>query len=299
VASTKVLLTGAAGMVGRTLHERLPEHARIVALQHRTPVPPRRRDDRVLRIDLAALPPLRAAVLEERPDVILHCGAISSLGACRSDPHRAHLVNVVATRVLAEVAAERRAYLVFCSTDQVFDGRTAPYGEADRPRPLSAYGEGKVAAEEAVRAAGGEALILRLALVLGRSPGRDRGAVDMLRPAAGVTAPIGLFEDEWRTPVSILDLVRWIGAAIDQRPVGTLHAGGAERIDRLSLGRRICRAFGWPEGRLRAARRADLELPRPEDVSLRLDGIAAHGLTAPLPLDDALTELVESADRGV
>jgi dTDP-4-dehydrorhamnose reductase len=63
---------------------------------------------------------------------------------------------------MAEEAELAHAALIHYSTDYVFDGRTErPYTEDDPPHPINAYGETKLAGEEAIRAVGGAYLILR------------------------------------------------------------------------------------------------------------------------------------------
>ena len=64
--------------------------------------------------------------------------------------------------MLARWAQQRNVPLVHFSTDYVFDGSgERPWREDDATGPLSAYGESKLAGEEAIRAAGGTFLIVR------------------------------------------------------------------------------------------------------------------------------------------
>ena len=38
--------------------------------------------------------------------------------------------------------------MLYISTDYVFDGKSAPYGEGDTPNPLNTYGKNKLAGEQ-------------------------------------------------------------------------------------------------------------------------------------------------------
>lgn len=68
--------------------------------------------------------------------------------------------------MLAEEAATLGVPLIHYSTDYVFNGRKSePYREEDQPAPLSVYGESKLAGEQAIRAVGGEHLVLRTSWV--------------------------------------------------------------------------------------------------------------------------------------
>ncbi len=48
------------------------------------------------------------------------------------------------------VSDEFNSIVVFISTDYVFDGKNAPYREADEPKPLNKYGESKLEGERVV-----------------------------------------------------------------------------------------------------------------------------------------------------
>ena len=296
-AHPTLLLTGASGLLGAALARHAFERFRVVAAVGRGAAPPLERGDRKLACDLAEPGAAARLFAAAEPQLVVHAAALSSLAACESDPERAHRVNVDATRALAQAAARSGAWLLFVSSDQVFagdlpDGRR--YGEDDAPRPVNVYGRTKLDAEEAVRAAGGEALIVRTALVLGRAPDGRRGAVDSIR-AAPEGATVRLFRDEWRTPVSAPDLARVVDAAARVRAVGLVHVAGPDRVDRLELGRRIAAAFGRDAGpaalRFAAASQSEAGHPRPRDVSLRCERLAALGLPPPRPLALALAEL--------
>ena len=47
-------------------------------------------------------------------------------------------------------AEEQQAFVVFISTDYVFDGTNPPYSTEDKPNPLNLYGKSKVEGEEIV-----------------------------------------------------------------------------------------------------------------------------------------------------
>ena len=77
-------------------------------------------------------------------------------------------INGAAAALLAEEAAKQGALLVHYSTDYVFDGmKPTAYVETDTPNPLGAYGESKLAGDQAVRASGVDHLIFRLCWVYG------------------------------------------------------------------------------------------------------------------------------------
>lgn len=135
----KVLLTGAAGQLGRELQRTAPHGVVLVA-----------RDSAGLDItDFQAVAHLVAA---ERPDFIINSASYTAVDKAEAEPERARLVNGQGAAYLAEAARSSNAFLVQISTDFIFDGSTSrPYGPIDIPAPLGVYGTTKLAGEEAVR----------------------------------------------------------------------------------------------------------------------------------------------------
>lgn len=296
-----LLLTGASGLVGASLYRAAFARWRVVAVANQRRVPALRRGDRAVACDLLAAGAVEALLDSTQPQAIVHLAAIASLPACERDPVLAQRMNVEVTTRLARGAARDGAHFVLLSTDQVFggdrewpSGRAPGYRESDAPAPLHEYGRTKVAAESAVRASGVDALVVRTALVLAPSADGKSGALDFVRGAAS-GAEVRLFTDEWRTPVSVLDLARVLDAALARRLVGTLHVAGPERVDRLELGRAIDATFplrpGVAHRRLLSASQAEMPGARPRDVSMASDRLGADGIPTPQPLAVALAEI--------
>ena len=291
-----LLLTGGTGLIGCYLRERSFDDYRTRVVVHRHHPGPLRRGDRVIRQDLTAAGGPERVVEASDPEVVVHCAAMAALGACESDPDRARHMNVEVTRQLARAASERGAYFVLFSTDQVFDGESAPYTEADPTAPVSEYGRTKEAAEQVAQENCPDALILRCALVLGRAPPGAGGALDMLRPGSAPTE-VSLFEDEWRTPITAPCIARCMEGILRDRPSGLLHLAGPDRLDRLTLGRRVVEAFGFDGVTLVPGSRKAMAYPRPADVSLDTTRLQATSLPQPRPLAEALRELAAAESR--
>ena len=143
----RVLVTGAAGQVGRAT----AEHCAALG-------------DDVVATDRAALDitdrdAVLAAITTLRPDAVVNPAAWTDVDGCEGDPDRAYAANTLAVRHLAEACRLAGAHLLHVSTDYVFDGRKgAPYTEWDETGPLSVYARSKLAGE---REAGADATVVR------------------------------------------------------------------------------------------------------------------------------------------
>lgn len=145
----RILVTGVAGQIGGALMSRLKDIATPLAA------------DRAL-LDLSMPQPIPEILDRLAPDIIVNPAAYTAVDKAEEETALAQRVNAEAPGVMARWAAARRVPLIHFSTDYVFDGAgERPWREDDAPRPLSAYGAGKLAGENAVRAAGGAFLIVR------------------------------------------------------------------------------------------------------------------------------------------
>ncbi len=152
---TVVLLTGAAGQLGRDLLR--------TDWAEGTELVPRDRAD----LDVADADAVARDLDAIGPEVIVNAAAYTNVDGAESEPELAHAVNADGVGNLARWADANDARLVHISTDYVFDGtKDGWYVESDPIAPLGAYGRSKAAGEEQARLAARH-LILRTAWVYG------------------------------------------------------------------------------------------------------------------------------------
>ena len=174
----KILVTGAGGFVGSRVMQQWAG-----------------------RYDLRAFPKgflavakedaVRQAVLQQRPDVILHTAAISDTGYCAAHPEQAYRSNVELPVWLARAAVETDAKLVAFSSDQVYAGveRSGTLPESIPLQPSNVYGQGKLEMERRVQAICPSAVLLRATWMYDlpgyRLPIRGNLPLNLLRAAQG------------------------------------------------------------------------------------------------------------------
>jgi len=151
----RLLVTGAAGYLGRELAaQAAAAGVEVTGTWHDRPADG-------IRLDIRDAGAVRRVVSAVTPDAVVHTAYLQSGDAMRA-------VNVEGSANVAAAAAATAARMVHLSTDFVFDGeQAAPYGEHDRPAPVTAYGQAKLDAERAVADAYPAALIVRTSLIYG------------------------------------------------------------------------------------------------------------------------------------
>lgn len=249
-------ITGAGGLIGNQLVQTAAQHARDWEVRGLT------RE----QLDLADFDAVTRAFTGQKPQLIIHCAALSRSPACEAEPKLASLQNVAVTRHLCKLAEE--IPLVFLSTDLVFDGRKGHYVETDAVNPLSVYGRTKVEAEAAALASPHHTVI-RTSLNGGVSPSGRRGFNEELRAAWQEGRATRLYTDEFRSPIPASVTARAVWELVARGATGVFHVVGGERLSRWEIGQLVAARWPRPRPRLeRASIRDHRGAPRPPDTSL-------------------------------
>lgn len=280
-----LLVTGVGGFLGEHLSRYfLDSEWRVAGTYHS--MPPALAGVEAFPFDMMDGSAWRRLLRDMRPAAIVHCAAQTSVPWCEEHPAEAGAANLEAVKTLCGIVGEHapETPVVFFSTDLVFDGEHAPYGEGDGAKPLNVYGSLKSAAEEPVLALP-RGTVIRPSLIYG-PPASRRGSflrwmVDTMRDGR----PVDLFEDEFRTPVYVEDVAAAVELVLLVDPEQTagkvFHAGGAERLSRTRMGQMVCEVFDVPYKLVRSALRGDAPGGhlRPRDVSLRSQRLLNLGWT--------------------
>ena len=205
----KVLITGAAGLVGSHLAWRLADEHELAALK---------RGD----LDITDRNAVRRCVTDAMPALIVNC-AVVQVDESEQDPGKAQAVNINGAGFLAEAAKHVGAEIVHFGTQYAFDGGPvgrAPYTIQDEPQPVNNYGRTKVAGEEAVRAACARSYIIRTSWVYGSGKNSFLCvAHNDLRAGKKVRA----IDDIWSSTTYVNDLIERVMAIRARGRYGTYH----------------------------------------------------------------------------
>ena len=255
-----VLVTGAAGQVGRELAARFGADPawRVVALG---------RD----RLDLCDRDSVLGAITTVAPHAVVHAGAWTAVDACEEDPEQALRVNALGTRHVADGARRVGAHVTYLSTDYVFAGdKPGAYHEWDEPSPRSAYGRSKLGGE---RELDDGSTVVRTSWVFGRHGANMVKTVLRLGEAGG---ELGFVDDQHGCPTDAADLAGAVHQLVAAGLPGTFHVTNGGATTWYELARHVLAAAGWDPARVRAVSTAELDPPRPapRPANSVLDGVA-------------------------
>ncbi len=205
----KVLVTGVNGQLGSDVVKSLNNlNMEVVASS---------RDD----FDIANREQTRKFIVENKPNIVIHCGAYTAVDKAEDDQELCYLVNVEGTKNIAQVAKDIGAKLVYISTDYVFDGKgTTAHLEEDNTNPINYYGYTKEQGEKVVRGLIERHFIIRTSWVYGSNG--SNFVKTMLRLAKSKNE-VTVVDDQIGSPTYTKDLANFIGDLIQTNNYGTYH----------------------------------------------------------------------------
>ena len=292
----KTLLTGASGLLGRSLMASLAPLGELTGTAHSRLTPP------LVRLDLTDEAALRAAVAAWAPDLVVHSAAERRPDVVDGDPAQAEKLNVHATATLAQLAAARGARFIYISTDYVFDGTAPPYATDAPCAPLNAYGRMKLAGEEAVRAAyaahtahGEERFaIVRIPILYGRVENLAESPVTELAARLLQGKPFNAEDWAMRYPAHADDVARavaLVAAQLMRAGVGGIyHFAGREQFTKYAMACVIAGVLGVDPQLALSDPRPPPGAPRPKDCRLDASRLAALGFAPAIAFADGVRQ---------
>ncbi len=257
----RAIITGAAGLIGNYLVNTASRWAPGWDVQGLSRA----------ELELTDRPNLEARIRALKPNLLIHCAALSRTKACEQNPDEARRVNVEVTAHLAQLSKD--IPFIFLSSGEVFDGKASWYSESDEPNPINVYGQTKLEAEQAVLQNPGHTVV-RIVLTAGTSETGSRSFVEDMCRAATSGKDVTLYADEFRCPLPAAVIARVIWELVDRKQPGLYHLGGSNRLSRWEIGEALLPWCPELKGHLiKGSARDHVGSPRPADLSLRCDKI--------------------------
>ena len=200
-------------MLGRTLQKELAGHEIVVA--------------DLPEWDITKDAELVAKVGAAKPDLVVHCAAMTKVDDCEAKRELAFRLNEEGSRNVALAAKTCGARLIAISTDYVFSGEPPKepwaWSETDIPRPRTVYGASKFAGEQMIQMILPEAVIVRIAWLYGA--GGPSFVHTMAKLGAQEGGPLKVVDDQRGNPTStktVADAIRFLMTKPDVS--GIVHA---------------------------------------------------------------------------
>jgi len=199
-------------------------------------------------VDILDRSATRSTLEALRPTCVLNTAAYNLVDRAEEDGRSAFALNAAAVGSLADVCQSLGARLVHFSTDYVFDGaKRTPYLETDPPRPLSVYGESKLAGERLALERCERAVVFRVCGLFGLagSLGRGKGNfVETMLRFGREGRPLRVVSDQVLCPSYTLDLARKVWAVLPKAAHPVYHLTNAGQTSWYDFARRSLELAG-------------------------------------------------------
>lgn len=178
-----------------------------------------------------------------RPELVIHCAALTAVDYCAEHPDDALNVNAFGTQAVAWACQTYDVALLYMSTNEVFDGRTQrPYLEYDRPNPINPYAYSKCVGEQIVRDLVRKHYIVRTAWLFAH--GGQNFVHSILRQVQEGN-PLRVVTNEVASPTYNNDLVVAIGQLIMTGCYGIYHLTNEGYTSRYAFARQVLDRAGY------------------------------------------------------
>ena len=286
----KLLITGAIGLYGSKLAK--------IAVERNIEVYSSDVQEMVVcgnfvKLDVSNKELVDDAFKRVKPDVVVHAATLTDVDKCELNKELAWKINVEGTKNIVEAAKKTGSFLIYISTDYVFNGEKGNYTELDKPGPINHYGVTKLAAEELVKAQD-EYLIGRPSVIYGSTPAAGKvnfalWLTETLRKGERVR----IVTDQWNTPTLNTNLAEMTLEAAERRLTGIFHLCGATRVSRFEFAQLIAETFGLDKTLIDPVPSSQFKWPakRPMDSSLDTTKAQQTLKNKPLEIHEALKRL--------
>jgi dTDP-4-dehydrorhamnose reductase len=176
-------------------------------------------------------------------DVAILCAGVTRMAECEAQPEESSRVNIDGIVRLAKALHSAGSFVIYLSTNQVFDGSIPNRAPGDQTCPTSEYGRQKARAERRLQEEGSVDAIVRFAKILGPETPLFRDWTESLRKGSSIRA----FSDMTFAPIPLSCAASVLLLIAAQRLKGIFQVSGEEDLSYEQAARIGAKALGADE----------------------------------------------------
>lgn len=238
----RVLITGAAGMLGNAICPYFEERFPFVFSSDKNP------SEMMHALDVRDEKAAQEVFADIKPDLVLHLAAETDLEFCEENADIAQATNADAPGLIARLARQYDATLVYISTAGVFDGeKEGFYTEDDPAHPIMVYGQTKYDGELQVAKHCDKHFVVRAGWMVGGGAAKDHKFVSkILQQLLDGQQVIYAVNDKLGTPTYTYDFASNLQALLKTNQYGLYHMVCEGFGSRYDVAKELVAATGIP-----------------------------------------------------
>jgi dTDP-4-dehydrorhamnose reductase len=202
-----------------------------------------------------------------KPDIVIHCAAISNIDLCETNKELAESINVLGTKNIVEGCLKVNAKIIYVSTSFVFDGKRK-YTENDSATPSTFYGQTKLKGEQIIQESNLPYLILRTDQpYCWIEKWQHTNSVIRVINSLKNNKKFFEIEDWFNVPTYVPDFVNATMKLIESKKEGIFHVSGTDFINRYEWAKITSKIFQLNSNLIESVNSSVLNLP-----TKRVDG---------------------------
>jgi len=198
----------------------------------------RRKDSSLLYLNLADDPAQWPAL--PHADIAYFCAAITKLDMCENSPEAARKINVTHMQALAERLQKNGTFIIFLSSNQVFDGTLPHRKTTDAACPVNAYGKQKAEFEQWLLARPTPSAVLRLTKVIST----PLPMLAQWKNALQKNEPVEAFDDLVFAPLPLSNVLESLLELGEKKHAGIHHLSGPRDISYYDIAVKLAETLG-------------------------------------------------------
>ena len=220
------------------------------------------------------------------------------MDVCEKDKEGTRKLNVELTEFLGRFCKENGAWLLFISTDYVFDGKSPPYKPNSPTNPLNEYGRSKAEAEMRARKADWGAGVLRVPLLYGPVEHLSECSATAVFKDVLEGIPKDVDDYNVRFPTYVGDVAAVCRRLAERKMKhcgfsGIFHFSASQAMTKYQMAQKMAEIAGISCSHLRPVRApTPSDASRPHNAKLDTSILRLMGMERVTPFDKAIREAI-------
>jgi dTDP-4-dehydrorhamnose reductase len=288
----KIIVTGGTGLLGRSLvdifkreHEIIATYVGQYALANDSNV-------QYENMDVQNVDGYKRLFVMFKPDIVIHTASIGSPDYAEKNKEYTWQINVGGTRTILSLCEQYGSKFIYISSNGIYDGQHAPYGEDDVANPVNFYGEIKLEGEKVTAASKVISAIIRPNILYGwHHPSERSNIVTLALDKIARNEKFMAYDDVYVMPLFVRECARAIWKIIQMERYETFNIAGRDRLSIYELIKKAAQVFGFDDNLVLPVGQDYFNslVPRPKDTSYRTDKMERVLLSSPIRIEEGLS----------
>lgn len=287
----RVLITGGTGLLGKALIENRSSNDEIVATYLGDYTIEGYEGVKFLQLDIRNLEGCTRVFRDFKPEVVIHTASIGSPDYAEKNRQETKDVNIGGTQTILSICEQFDTKFLYISSNGIYDGENAPYGEESKAEPINYYGEVKLQAETVTKQAKIKQAIVRPILMYGWNHPFERlnivtQAILKLQKGERMHA----YDDVYANPLFNYSCAMAIWEIVKKEKYDVYNIAGADRISIYQLLKKVAEIFDLDGDLIKPVKQGFFNelVKRPRDTSFKTKKMEKELGINPLSLDKGL-----------